>query len=198
MKRGEGTAGDGIPDATDAISRASRGDPEAVEELLGRYLPDLEAYIGRRASARVRMRESVSDLAQSVCRELLERLADGRFRYRGEPQFRQWLYRAALLKVLGRHRFWGGAGRDGEGALPEFAATADTPSQHAIAHEELARLESSFSRLPERYQEVIGLAYVDRQTHAEIAAELEITESHSRVLLARALAALGRLGVDLN
>lgn len=195
---------DAAPAPRDALTRASEGDPAAVDELLAHYLPDVEAFIARRASARVRERESVSDLAQSVCRELLERLADGRFRFQGEARFRQWLYRAALLKVLNRHRYWGVAPRAGQGELapephaPVAAGAAGTPSEHAMAGEELERLAAGFAHLPDRYREVIALAHVDRLTHAEIAERLGITAGNSRVLLARALAALARLGVDLR
>ena len=187
-------------DGSDPISRISRGDRTAVTPLLERYLPALTAWIGRRASPSVRSRETPEDLAQSVCRDLLERLADGRYEFRDEPSFRSWLYRAALLKVLNRHRHWNTAGRDaGHGDGVEFApADTATPSAHLVALEELDALERSFSQLPERYREVIALSYVERLPHGEIAARLGITPGNSRVLLSRALAALARLGAELD
>ncbi len=186
--------------SSDALKRVSRGDRGAVEELLGRYFPDLRDYLQRRASPRVRARESASDLAQSVCRELLEQVADGRLEFRGEERFRQWMYRAAILKVLNRHRYWLADQRLPEGEEPAFsdfgASPGGTPSEHAMAFEELERFERAFGRLPERYHEVISLAYIDRCSHKEIAKALDISEGNSRVLLARALSALARLGVE--
>ena len=93
-----------------------------------------------------------------------------------------------------RHR----ADEAGLAVEPPGREADPTPSQDAVANEELELLEQSFARLPERYREVVGLAYVDRKSHAEIADELGISVGNSRVLLARALAALARLGVDLR
>jgi len=71
-----------MKDTTEELfTAASQGDAGAVEELLVRYLPELEVYCARHAGELVRAREAAADLAQSTCREVLERLADGRFRY---------------------------------------------------------------------------------------------------------------------
>ncbi len=91
----------------DLVRRAAGGDVAAVDALLLRYLPELEGYVARQAGAVLRQRESRSDLVQSVCREVLEDVRSQRFEYRGERQFRQWLYRVALRKVQGRGRFLG-------------------------------------------------------------------------------------------
>jgi len=59
------------------VHSASRGDGIAIDELLHRYLPGLRAFVRLRASPAVRAKESASDIAQSVCREVLEDLAWG-------------------------------------------------------------------------------------------------------------------------
>ena len=195
-------------DADDLVSAATQGDARAVGALLERYLPDLRAYVDRHAGQLVRGRESSSDLAQSVCRELLERLATGRFQYRGEPAFRQWLYRAAVMKLLHRHRHWQADRRDAarearagapgldESAVPAEAAgafTETTPSVDAVRAEELEHFQRAFEGLSERDREVIRLHHADGLAHAEIAERLGITESHSRTLLSRALVQLAKL-----
>jgi len=188
-------------DISDPISRASQGDRAAIEPLLERYLPAIEAYLGRQASARVRAKESPTDLAQSVCRELLERVAEGRFQFQDEPSFRKWLYRAALLKVLNKHRYWGAEGRADQAPYEDTLTPgtgAGTPSEQLMAEEQLAALEQAFKRLPDHYFQIISLSYVERLPHAEIAQRMQITEGNSRVLLARALAALARLGHALG
>jgi len=188
------------------VDDATRGDGAAVEELLARYLPDLERYVRRNAGAVVRARESSSDLVQSVCREVLERLASDRFEYQGEAEFKPWLYKAAMLKIMNRHRFHTADKRDagreqplessrvGGRAAEALQRDRGSPSGDAMLAEDLARIERAFGRLKPAYQEVITLAYVDGLPHKDIAERLEITEAHSRVLLSRALARLARLG----
>ena len=163
-------------------------------------MPDLARYVDRHAGGLVAEKESSSDLVQSVCRELLERLEDRRFRYRGEAEFRKWLYGAALMKISSRARFWRAAKRDaareGGSSISAHAFEAQaTPSRHFELSEELDRLRLALERLPERYREVIELAQVEGLTHEEIAGKLGITEGHSRVLLSRALARLSTLGM---
>lgn len=191
------------------VDDASRGDAAAVEELLAHYLPDLQRYVRRNVGAVVRARESSSDLVQSVCREVLERLDSDRFQYQGEAEFKQWLYKAAMLKIMNRHRFHTAGKRDanreqpldsdsdagGGRAAEALQRTLVTPSSDAMLAEELARIEHAFGQLRPNDQEIITLAYVDGLTHKQIAERLEITEAHSRVLLSRALARLAKLGV---
>jgi len=184
------------------VSKASRGDAAAVESLLARYLPDLVVYVDRHAARLVRERELKQDLAQSVCREVLEKLRDGRLAFRGEPEFRQWLYRAAVLKLADRARFWGAERRDAgrEQPLPSASGAgapgpATTPSQIAIHHEELARFEAAVASLPERSREVLALRLVEGLSHREMAERLGTSEANSRMLLSRALAQLAQRGV---
>jgi len=179
------------------IERATTGDGAAVEDLLGHYLPDLRAYVVHHAAARVLAHEEGSDLAQSICREVLERLRDGRFAFRGEPQFRAWLYRAALMKLLTRDRFWRAARRDAPAppSSPAEPAAPGTPSQDARLAEELERFESAVRQLPESHRQILALHHFEGLSHTEIAHRLAITPSTSRSLLARALARLATLGV---
>jgi len=188
---------------------ASRGDAGAIEQLLDDHLPALRGYIARRAGALVRERESASDLAQSVCREALERVRDGRLAYQGPAAFKQWLYQAAVMKIMTRHRSWQAAKRDagreakapavGDSAGPAIEALAVasgfSPSEEAVRQEDLERFGRAFAELPERYQEIVVLHHVEALSHAEIAARLDISESNSRMLLSRAL---GRLATFLT
>ena len=192
------------------VVSASEGDEGAVERLLEDHLPALRGFISRRAGGIVGERESVADLAQSVCREVLERVRDGRFAYQGPAAFKQWLYRAAVIKLMTRHRRWVAAKRDvrrevGQPREPLDSAPAGveahavapdaSPSEVAVRAEELEHFGEAFARLPERYQQVVYLHQVEALSHAEIAEQLEVTEANSRMLLSRAL---GRLTTYLK
>lgn len=196
-------------DPRQLVESASRGDAAAVESLLERYLPGLERYARRHAGDLVVAKESGADLVQSVCRELLDRLGSERFEYRGEAEFKQWLYQAALLKIRNRRRYYLADRRDAGREVafdPEqrrsredaFFRTLSSPSRQAMLHEELERVRAVFGELPESYRRVITLAHVEERPHREIAEILGITEAHSRVLLSRALARLATLRTRLG
>lgn len=184
------------PEEADWIERASAGDDAAIELLLERHLAGVRGFLARRAGADVRAEESIADLVQSTCRELIERLRDGRFRFRGEAEFKQWLYRAALMKLWNRARAGRAAGRDERvaGADPELVLAPGTPSQVASFHEELERFVRALEALSDEQREAIALFHVEGLTHAEIAARKGCSESYSRALLSRALARLARAG----
>jgi RNA polymerase sigma-70 factor, ECF subfamily len=195
----------GMEDSRDLVRNASRGDREAVETLLERHLPALRRYVDRRAGRVVLERETRSDVVQSVCRELFDGLRAERFEYRGELEFKHWLYGAVLLKLSLRRRRWRAEMRDvtresAIGADESRAAEAcepidsRTPSVEAIRCEDLARLRAALAELPEHYREIIELAHVDGLSHKEIGERLGIRETNSRVLLTRALARLAAIG----
>jgi RNA polymerase sigma-70 factor (ECF subfamily) len=192
-------------DERSLVDAAAGGDTGAVEVLLERHLPSLRAYVRLRAGAKLRARESASDLVQSVCRDVLQNL--DRFRYPGESAFRAWLYATAMRKIADRAEYWGAARRDParEAApLPHAAHSgADdqrlfdvyrgsfaTPSQAAMGREALARIEEAFERLPEDYREVIVLSRIVGLSRAEVAGQMQRTEASVRNLLSRALAEL--------
>ncbi len=177
------------------IERASAGDAVAVEALLTEHLPALRAFLRLKVGPGILARESMSDLAQSVCRDILENAA--RFRPGGEPEFRKWLFTTAMRKIADRHEHWQAQKRravheqaiDDEQALGGLAAIY-SPSQQAIAREELARVEAAFARLSPEKQEVILMSRLMGLPHAQIAAELGKSEVAVRAMLSRALADL--------
>lgn len=180
------------------VERAERGEAAAVDALLARHWDGLAAFLRRRAGAGLMAQESGSDLAQSVCREVLERLRDGRFDYRGEAPFKQWLYQAALLKLRDRRDFHGAARRDagrrvGESAAEGVAGPDPTPSQDAVARERAEQIVAAIAKLPPEWRRVVELARFEGKSHAEIAALLGISVEASRQTLSRALARLSAL-----
>jgi RNA polymerase sigma-70 factor (ECF subfamily) len=192
-----------MPDATRPLfERATHGDRRAFDELLALHLPGLRAWIRLRAGPVVRARESASDLAQSVCREVLDHL--DRFAYGDEQGFRAWLYTTALRKIANRHEYWAAEKRDHRRESPldglgESAAMAalggvyrsfSSPSRHAMKREEIEHVERAFDRLEEEQREVITLAHVAGLSRAEIAERLGKSEGAVRTMLSRALADL--------
>jgi RNA polymerase sigma-70 factor (ECF subfamily) len=187
------------------LEKARGGDPVAIEALLKRYLPGLRAFIRLRAGRLVRAKESTTDLAQSICREILEHLE--RFQYRGEAGFKHWLYTTALRKLGHRRRYYAAGKRDvqrevtpAQGSkssdpsqIEDLYKTLYTPSQEAIRNEDLERIEQAFDKLSEDQREVIVLSRLVGLSHREIAQEMNRSEVAVRSLLSRALATLADL-----
>jgi RNA polymerase sigma-70 factor (ECF subfamily) len=188
------------PDFATTVGAARRGDARAFESLFARNLPPLVAFIRARAGRAMLARESASDLAQSVCREVLADLDD--FEYQGEEAFRNWLFLQATRKVLDRARHQGRGKRDvaREVAMPEEKDDAEallacyaslaTPSQHAAAREELARFEKAVQELPETQRDAVTMSRLMNLSYEQIAEQMGISESAVRGLVARGLAAL--------
>lgn len=180
--------------------RGAEGVPVAIDDLLRRHLPALRVFVRLQAGERLRHRESCSDLVNSTCRELLERL--DRFEYHGEAQFRQWLCTAALNKIRERARHHDAARRDmareeaAELPLEELYRTLLTPSRVAIAREAVERLERAFDRLPEEHRQVILLCRVVGLPQDQVAQQMGKSVDAVRNLLHRALARVAGLADD--
>jgi RNA polymerase sigma-70 factor (ECF subfamily) len=181
------------------VTQAQSGSLPAVEELLERHLPGLRAYIRLRAGPAVRARESASDLAQSVCREVLEHL--DRFQYGGEAGFKHWLYATALRLIQNRHKHWNREKRDvgrevpmaGGGSASELQLayhSVSSPSQKVMGQEQLDHIEAAFDELSEPDREIITLARIVGLSHKEIAEAQGKSEGACRVSLNRALTRL--------
>ncbi len=181
-----------------AIESATRGDPESIADLLRAYLPRLQRFVHLRLGEQLRHREDTVDIVQSTVRELL---TEERFEWRGEVEFRAWLFSAALNKIRAKVRFHTA---DKRAMAREVAVTTGselrqaeamrdlaTPSRVAMAREELQQLESAFARLTEAQREVLTLSRVVGLPHAVIAERLGKSEVAVRQLLVRAMAALG-------
>lgn len=190
-------------ESKELLQRASHGDAVAVDALLERHLTGLRVYVKRNISPGLLAKESSSDVVQSVCREVLQHV--DQFEYQGEAAFRNWLYQAALRKIIDRQRYYKAEKRDaGREVAPvtsttmsaaEFALLASsiqTPSRDAMMHEEVARLERGFNKLAPADQHIIRLVYIEGHTHAQVAEALGINEINSRKMLSRALARLSK------
>ncbi len=184
------------------VELATQGNGVAVDKLLQRFLPGLRGFLRLRAGKMLLDKESCSDLAQSVCRDVLENM--DAFRYGGEAGFRSWLFTTALRKLADRYEYYRAAKRNAGREQPrDQHATIDelvagysplfSPSQHAVAHEELGRIATAFSKLPDEQQQVILMARMMDLSRTEIAEEMGRSEGAVRTLLSRSLARLAEM-----
>lgn len=189
-------------DPAELIQRAARGDGEAVEYLIEHHLPALRAFVRAHMGARLRARESTSDVVQSICRELLTH--QERFRHPGEEAFKAWLFTTARRKLSNRVRDLERQKRDaarevrgsGPGDLGEAYARISSPSGHVLKAEEVERLEAALDQLSPDHREVLTLAHLAGLSRAEIGRQMEKSEEAVRQLLHRATAKLAILLED--
>lgn len=177
---------------------AALGDRTALEDLLAHYLPDLQAFVRLRTDPQLRQRLSSADLVQSVCKEALQKAS--RFQYPDEAAFRRWLFTTALRKIHDRRDFHlaekrnaqrEAALKDGQDrAVLDCYANFTSPSQAAVAREELERIESVIDDMTDDYRRVIILSKVVGLNRSQIAKEMGRSEGAIRMLLHRALAEL--------
>lgn len=176
---------------------AQAGDRDAISALLSRHLPGLEAYVRMRIGRAFGPRDGVSDVVQSACRDLIERM-DG-FQHGGEHAFRHWLYATAARKIADRFAYHAAerrdgareaAGSDASAALAAAFGGLASPSQEAIGAEFLTRLEGAFQRLAEDEREVVLLSRVAGLSRGEVAGVMGRSENAVRNLLHRTLVKL--------
>lgn len=189
------------------VDAAARGDMVAVDQLLDRHLPGLRAFIRLRMGPTIRARESCSDLAQSVCREVLQHM--DRFQYPGENGFKHWLYATALRKLSNRQEFYMAGKRDAKLEIrvetPSHSSGSDddrlanayrtvmSPSRELLAREYIEKIEHAFDELPQEYRDVIMLSRFVGLSRAEVAKQMDRTEDSVRNLLHRALSRLAEI-----
>ncbi len=172
----------GGPDLEALAASARSGDREAFETLVRLTLADTYA-LARRLTG------SDHD-AQDVVQETYLRAYRGIRRFRGEAQFRTWLYRitancsATATARRGRHDH-DELTADATSSLADRRADHD-PAGRADAAALRADLDAAVADLPPRLRQVVVLRDLYDLPHAAIAEELGITEAAAKVRLHRA------------
>lgn len=166
---------------------------------LERFRPYL-ALLGRtHLDPRHAAKIDASDLVQQT---LLEGLAkQDQFRGRSEAELAAWLRQILIHNLADAVRALGRAKRDVARERPLepdieksfsrvdawLVAMQSSPSQHAVKTEELLRLADALSDLPEPQREAVVLHHLQSRPLAEVAAELERSESAVAGLIHRGL-----------
>jgi RNA polymerase sigma-70 factor (ECF subfamily) len=167
-----------------------------VDLLLDRHQAALRRFVQIHAATLVRRRESLSDLVQTVFRELVEALPG--LRFDDETKFRNWLYATARNKLRDRLKYYLRDRRDARReelreVLSDAYRDLFSPSEVAISNEEIDRIERCLQQLSDEHREIILLSKISRLSAAEIGGIIGRGEGATRALLSRALARLGTL-----
>jgi RNA polymerase sigma-70 factor (ECF subfamily) len=185
-----------------------QGTTEASGALLAAYRPWLMLLARMQLDSQFHDKFDASDVVQQT---LLEACRDlGQFRGRSETQFLAWL-RQILAHVIAHEirRYAGAEKRDiaREVSLEQslaqashrlgelLAASATSPSQQAVRHEQEICLAEALARLPDDYREILVLRNLEGLAHEEIARRMGRSTGAVRMLWVRALE---RIRQDLN
>lgn len=172
-----------LPDERDLIGRARQGDKQAVSALYEAYAQAIYRYI----SYRVESDAAAEDLTAEVFLRMVQGLP--RYEDTGAP-FGAWLYRIAASQVIDHYRR---NRRHPAEPLPDNQAMDDTdPLGRLTKQEEREHLRRALAALPDDYQTLLILRYMQQLPHAQVAAVLNKSEAAIRVMQHRALKALAR------
>ena len=174
--------------------------PQEWEAVFARNLDHVRAFVRLRIDPVTRARESVADIVQSACREVL---ANKAFESRDETAFRSYLCQAALHKIQSHRRHYladkrspdheVSASKVDEDLRRVYRTTMFDPLRKAIRSEEVLQLEAAFDQLPEQYREALTLYRIVGLPIAVLATRLSRTEGATKMLVNRALARLTSL-----
>jgi len=171
------------PDEPQLVLRAQSGDKEAVGALYEAYAQPIFRYI----SYRVESDTVAEDLTSEVFLRMVQSLPS--YQQMGAP-FGAWLFRIAANQITDHYRR---KKRGDSEELSENHASEDTdPFGKLEKKEERAALRHALQALPQDYQTLLILRFMQQRSHHEVAAILDKSEAAIRVMQHRALKALAK------
>jgi len=180
-----------LESSADLVQRAQRGDEQALNRLLSRYLPRLRRWASRRLPSHARDLSDTDDLVQDAVVRTLKNIDS--FVYRGEGALQAYLRKAVLNRL--RDEVRSVKRRPERGELPiNAAADAPSPLEAAIGREGIERYESALDRLLEVDREAVILRLEFGYGFQEIADMLgKPSADAARMAVGRALETLARV-----
>jgi RNA polymerase sigma-70 factor (ECF subfamily) len=152
------------------IQRAQRGDQEAFAALVTEH----QRYVYRLALRVLKNEEEALDLAQEAFVRAWTALPN----FRGQSQFRTWLYRIVTNlcynRLPGLRRSLHELGDDVIADLPESDAAFDNPARGIEDRELRTYLHNAIDELDEQYRLLISLRYQNELSYDEIASMLNL------------------------
>ena len=188
-----------LPTDEQLVFSARGGDRDAFGQLVQRY----EARVYTMSMRMLTNREDARDLAQEVFLTVYQSLD----RFRGEAQFRTWLYRVTLNRCRDEIRRRGTVKHtrplsldglvdndENDRAAPvEPSAREPSPEEHARGRETQCLVTAAIDRLPEELREAIVLRDTQDLAYDQIASVLEVPVGTVRSRLNRARTRLAEI-----
>ena len=152
------------------IQRAQKGDQEAFAALVTEH----QHYVYNLALRVLKNEEDALDLAQETFVRAWTALPN----FRGQSQFRTWLYRIVTNLCYNRlpnlRRSLSELGDDVIAEIPETGITFDNPAHGVESRELRSYLHKAIDHLDENYRLLISLRYQNELSYEEIASTLNL------------------------
>lgn len=182
------------PTDRELVARVRDGDEDAFRMLFDRYNRLVRARIRQWLPNGIRRRISISDLVQEARLAAFQGCHDLELAHDGA--FQPWLLRIVEHKVRDAIRRQASAKRDAgrevsrhqRDETAQARARGLSPSEHAIAAEDKARMMSVLDALPPDYREILRLARLEGLTLREAGERMGRSREAAKKLYARALA----------
>jgi RNA polymerase sigma-70 factor (ECF subfamily) len=190
-------------DDTDRLlDDARRGEPGAVDRLLGGFREPLRRVIDLRLDPAVARRVDASDIVQDVLIEANQRLTE----YLKHPDmpFHLWLRHLAQDRIIDTHRRHrlaqrrsvdreqpiarpGWVDQSSVSLVAQLIDTERTPTSEAIQHELQRRLSAALDQLADDDRDIILMRHHEALSNQEVAKALGLTEAAASMRYLRAL-----------
>src|SRR5438067_3640293 len=184
------------------LDDARRGEPGAVDRLLGEFREPLRRVIDLRLDPAIARRVDASDIVQDVLIEANQRLTDY-LKSPGMP-FHLWLRHLAQDRIIDTHRRHRLAQRrsvDREQPIARAAwsdessvslvaqliDTERTPTSEAMLHELQRRLSDAVDQLADDDRDIVLMRHHEALSNQEVAGLLGLTEAAASMRYLRAL-----------
>ena len=173
-------------DLISVVKRAKEGDKSAFEQLYNEYFAPLNRYI----IIRVGDVSEAEDLTQLVFIKFYKNLVN--WQDKGyQPS--AYLFTIARSVIADYYRSKGRKGSklsNSEEVLALISDSSQNPHQDVIESEEIRTLYQNLKKLPEKYQEVLMLRYIENLSSKEISQVINKSDVATRKMLSRAVSAL--------
>lgn len=173
-------------DLISVVKRAKEGDKSAFEQLYNEYFAPLNRYI----LIRVGDVSEAEDLTQLVFIKFYKNLVN--WQDKGyQPS--AYLFTIARSVIADYYRSKGRKGSklsNSEEVLALISDSSQNPHQDVIQSEEIRTLYQNLKKLPEKYQEVLVLRYIEDLSSKEISQVINKSDVATRKMLSRAVSAL--------
>ncbi len=196
-------------DTVHLLARFREGERAALNELYERYYDRILAVVRLRLGPKLRAKVEAQDVVQDVFMTGLQGL--GNFVYRDEGDFFHWLCTLVENRIRDQADYFSAQKRNMDREVPlapprpsfeslygplREIVTTTSPATRAARAESTQRLEAAIDALPALQREALIMVRYEGLTLAKAGTHLDRSADAVRMLVARAIVALGKtLGV---
>ena len=177
------------PDLKYLIVEAKQGNEQAFELLYEHYFSPLHRYI----LIRVGDDEEADDLTQQVFVKFYRNLSNWQDKGYQPSAYLYSIARSVIADYYRKKARQGTKISNSEDILSIISDSSQNPHTDVIQTEEIKQLYINLKQLPDNYQEVLLLRYMEDLASLEIAKIIDKSDVATRKLLSRAVSALAKI-----